>query len=119
MSRPPTLHSCVCFPPLLSSSTPLQGTLRRGDFIYNVAKGEKVKVPRLVRMHSDQMEDIEAAGAGEIVATFGVDCASGDSFTADTATQLTMSSMFVPEPVISYSIKPVDQKNLANFTKVS
>ena len=94
-----------------------QGTLRRGDALYNVNRGEKLKVPRLVRMHSDQLEDIEAAGAGEILAMFGVECATGDTFTSDPALNLGMSSMFVPEPVISYSIKPVDQKNLANFSK--
>jgi elongation factor G len=94
-----------------------QGTLRRGDTFYNVRTGERVKVPRLVRMHSDQLEDIDAAGAGEILAMFGVDCATGDTFTAGPATNYAMTSMFVPEPVISYSIKPVDQKALANFSK--
>ena len=40
-----------------------------------------VQVPRLVRMHSDEMEDVQTVGAGDVVAMFGVDCASMDTFT--------------------------------------
>lgn len=40
-----------------------------------------MKVPRLVRMHSDEMEDIKKIGPGEICALFGVDASSGDTFT--------------------------------------
>lgn len=93
-----------------------QGTLRKGDYFFNVDKGEKVKVPRLVRMHANTMEDIDVASAGEILATFGVECSTGHSFT-DGSVQYGMSSMFVPQPVISYAIKPLDQKKLTNFSK--
>lgn len=58
-----------------------QGTLKRGMFITNVKTGKKIKVPRLVRMHSNEMEDIEEVGGGEICALFGVECSSGDTFT--------------------------------------
>lgn len=58
-----------------------QGTMRKGQFIYHARSGKRVKVPRLVRMHSNEMEDIEEIGPGEICAIFGVDCASGDTFT--------------------------------------
>jgi elongation factor G len=92
-----------------------QGTLRKGDNFFNVDKREKVKVPRLVRMHSNQMEDIESAGAGEICATFGIECATGQTFTS--GINYGMSSMFIPQPVISYSIKPKDQKRLSYFSK--
>jgi elongation factor G len=54
-----------------------EGTIRRGDLIVNSTTGRKVKVPRLVRMHADDMEDIQEAHAGEIVAVFGVECSSG------------------------------------------
>jgi len=93
-----------------------QGTMRKGDFFYNVDKRERVKIPRLVRMHANNMEDIDVAGAGEILATFGVECATGHTFT-DGSINYGMSSMFIPEPVISYSIKPLDKNKLAQFSK--
>ncbi|KAG6780918.1 hypothetical protein POTOM_013797 [Populus tomentosa] len=70
--------------------------------------GKKIKIPRLVRMHSDEMEDIQEAHAGQIVAVFGVDCASGDTFT-DGSVKYTMTSMNVPEPVMSLAIQPVSK----------
>lgn len=82
-----------------------QGTLKRGNLIFNARTGKKVKVPRLVRMHSNDMEDVDELGAGEICATFGVECSSGDTFT-DGSTSLSMTSMFVPEPVISLALIP-------------
>ncbi|MDH3348319.1 MAG: elongation factor G [Desulfobulbaceae bacterium] len=93
-----------------------QGTIRKGDSIINTRTGKKVKVGRLVRMHSDQMEEIDQAGSGDIIALFGVDCASGDTFCDDTI-NLSMSSMHVPSPVISLAITPVDNKAQANMSK--
>lgn len=93
-----------------------QGTLKKGEFIYNMNGNKKVKVPRLGRMHSDEMEEIDIAYAGDIVALFGVDCASGDTFT-DGKVNITMTSMFVPNAVISLSVKPKDKATASNFTK--
>ncbi|KAJ1430903.1 Translation elongation factor EFG/EF2, domain IV [Sesbania bispinosa] len=59
-------------------------------------------------MHSDEMEDIQEAHAGQIVAVFGVDCASGDTFT-DGSVRYTMTSMNVPEPVMSLAVQPVSK----------
>lgn len=61
-----------------------QGKVKKGGNIANVRTGKKLKVARLVRMHSNEMEEIEEAGSGEICALFGVDCASGDTFTDGT-----------------------------------
>jgi elongation factor G len=67
-------------------------------------------------MHADEMEDIETASAGDIVALFGIDCASGDTFTSPEIS-VSMSSMHVPEPVISLAILPVDNKAQVNMSK--
>jgi elongation factor G len=93
-----------------------QGTLKKGDTIFNMRTGKKVKVGRLIRMHSDEMQDIDDTSAGDIVALFGVDCASGDTFT-DGKLNVAMSSMHVADPVISLSIKPIDQKAADNMGK--
>jgi hypothetical protein len=77
-----------------------QGRVGKGDTIFNAVNDRKVKVPRLVQMHADEMNDVEEACAGDIVAFFGVDCASGDTFT-DGRVKYTMTSMFVPNAVIS------------------
>ncbi|HNN92463.1 MAG TPA: elongation factor G [Pseudomonadota bacterium] len=92
-----------------------QGTLRKDDFITNTRTGKRVKVARLVRMHSDDKEDITDTCAGDIVAMFGIDCNSGDTFTA--GPNVAMTSMFVPEPVIKLAIKPSDQKAQMNMSK--
>lgn len=93
-----------------------QGTVKKGDFIFNVRTGAKVKIPRIVYMHSDEMEDIESAHGGDIVAFFGVECASGDTFCSSDI-EYTMTSMFVPDPVISLAIAPKERSGTANFSK--
>jgi len=93
-----------------------QGKLAKGDTIINVRTGRKVKIGRLVRMHASQMEDIAELPPGSIGALFGVDCASGDTFVSP-GLSLTMTSMYVPEPVISLAIKPVDNKAEINMSK--
>jgi elongation factor G len=93
-----------------------QGEVKKDDFIVNTRTGKKVKVGRLVRMHSDDKEDITEAGAGDICALFGIDCNSGDTFT-DGTINVAMTSMFVPKPVISVAIKPKDSGAEINMSK--
>lgn len=92
-----------------------QGTLRKGMNVLNSRTDKKVKIPRIVRMHANEMEEVQEVGAGEICAVFGVECASGDTFSDGLA--YTMTSMFIPEPVISLSIKPKNTKDSGNFSK--
>jgi elongation factor G len=93
-----------------------QGTLAKGESIVNARTRRRVKVGRLVRMHSDEMEDIDRCEAGDIVALFGIDCQSGDSFTSEEL-EVAMTSIFVPAPVMHLSVKPVDSKAEANMNK--
>jgi elongation factor G len=93
-----------------------RGSLGKGDSIVNSRTEKRHKVGRLVRMHADDMQEIERAGAGDIVALFGIECASGDTFT-DESVPVAMSSMHVPDPVIALSIKPVDKKTVDNLSK--
>jgi len=93
-----------------------QGKIDKGMTIINTSSGKKLKVPRLVRMHSDDMEDVTSASSGDIVALFGVDCKSGDTFT-DGSVNYAMTSMRVPEPVMSLAVSPKSKSEGANFSK--
>ncbi|KAM9190093.1 elongation factor G, mitochondrial [Dugong dugon] len=94
-----------------------QGELRKGDTIYNTRTRKKVRVQRLVRMHADMMEDVEEVYAGDICALFGIDCASGDTFTNRDTSGLSMESIHVPDPVISIAMKPSNKNDLEKFSK--
>jgi len=93
-----------------------QGTLKKGDTVYNNRTGKKVKIGRLCRMHSDEMQEIDSCGSGDIVALFGIDCASGDTFSSDEIS-CSMTSMHIPEPVISLAVIPADNKAQINMSK--
>jgi elongation factor G len=100
-----------------------QGSVRKGEELINVRSRLRFKVGRLVRMHADSMVDIQEAEAGDIVALFGVDCASGDTIVSQ-GLNLSLTSIYVPDAVISLAISPADNysadrmaKALNRFTK--
>jgi elongation factor G len=93
-----------------------QGTLKKGEELMNTRARKKFKVGRLVRMHADNMEDISEGGPGDIVALFGIECASGDTFCGG-GNNYAMSSMYVPEPVISLAVTPKDKKSADQMAK--
>ena len=86
-----------------------QGSVEKGDELYNPRSSKSFRVGRLIRMHADSMKDIHEAGCGDIVALFGIDCASGDTFVKP-GLKLSMTSIYVPDPVISLAVDPVDGK---------
>jgi elongation factor G len=93
-----------------------QGTLKKGEELVNTRARKRFKVGRLVRMHSNNMEDINEGAPGDIVALFGVDCASGDTFCGG-GLNYAMSSMYVPEPVISLALTTKDKKSADQLGK--
>jgi elongation factor G len=93
-----------------------QGAIHKGDTLVNARTGKRFKVGRLVRMHAAEMEEIDASNSGDIVAMFGIDCASGDTFCSENL-RVSMTSMYVPEPVISLAVTPKDNKSQVNMSK--
>ncbi len=93
------------------------GSVSAGDTIYNTSNEmRKVRVPRMFRMHADDREEIATAEAGDIVAFYGVEASSGETFT-DGKVNVTLTSMHVPAAVISLAVAPKDRNNEANFSK--
>lgn len=93
-----------------------QGRIRKGDTILNTNTKKRTKVSRMVRMNSNEMVEINEAEAGDICALFGIDCNSGDTFT-DGNVNYAMTSMFVPEPVLSLSIRSSTKDSGIKFNK--
>ncbi|MGD9200933.1 MAG: elongation factor G [Chitinispirillia bacterium] len=93
-----------------------QGMLKKGYELVNSRSGKKITIGRLIRMHSNNMEDITSASCGDIVALFGIDCRSGDTLCSDSI-NYSMTSMFIPQPVISLAIKPNDKKSQDQVSK--
>ena len=93
-----------------------QGKIVKGDELFNTRAQRKFKVGRLVRMNSNAMEDINEGQPGDIIALFGVDCASGDTFCGG-GVNIAMTSMFIPNPVISEAITPVNKQDAMNMSK--
>lgn len=93
-----------------------QGTIKKGESYYNPRIGKKQRIGRIVRMHSDDREELAEASAGDIIAVVGVDCASGDTFCQD-GMNVTMENIFVPEAVIQLALKPEKQDDLVKISK--
>jgi elongation factor G len=94
-----------------------QGKVSTGDTIFNCSNQmRKVRVPRMFRMHSDDREELEYAQAGDIVALYGIESSSGETFT-DGKMNVTMTSMHIPAAVISLSVAPKDRAGETSFSK--
>ncbi len=82
------------------------GVLEKGSYIYNSSKGKKERVSRLVKMHSNNRDEIDEIRAGDICAVIGLkDTGTGDTLTVE-KNEVTLEQMNFAEPVISLAIEP-------------
>ncbi len=93
-----------------------QGTLRRTQGLLNARTRRIARIGRMVRMHADEREDVNQAGAGDIVALVGVDCASGDTF-CDPHLSYSLENIHAPAPVISLAISAADSRQRDRLAK--
>ncbi len=93
-----------------------QGTIEKGKPYYNQRTGKQERFARIVRMHSDKREEIDSAGAGDIVAVTGIDSASGDTY-ADQREYCSLESIYVPVPVIKISVAPKSRDDSDKLSK--
>jgi elongation factor G len=82
------------------------GTLEKGSYLYNARSGRKERIGRILRMHANHREDIDAIGAGDIAAAVGLsDTRTGDTL-CDEKHPIILESITFPEPVIFQAIEP-------------
>jgi elongation factor G len=93
-----------------------QGKIEKGQMYFNQRTSQKQRFSRIVKMHADKREEIDAAEAGDIVAVMGVDSASGDTYAGEPK-YCTLENMFVPEPVIKMAINPVNRDGADRLSK--
>lgn len=91
------------------------GELTSGSYVYNIRTGEKERVSRIVKMHANKREEIDAVRAGDIAAVVGIrDAITGDTLCSSKNGAL-LESINIPVPVISASVEP---KNKADYEKM-
>lgn len=82
------------------------GTLSAGSYVYNVTKGRRERIGRILQMHANHREEIDAVYAGDIAAAVGLkETTTGDTLSTEQQPIL-LESMVFPEPVISVAIEP-------------
>ena len=91
------------------------GTLKSGDSVYNVAKGRKERIGRLLRMHANKREEIQEIRAGDICAAVGLRTVSTGDTICDDKNPIVLESIDFPTPVIQLAVEPktkADQEKL-------
>jgi elongation factor G len=82
------------------------GTVKSGSYVYNTIKSTKERVGRLMLMHANKREDVEIAGAGEIVAIGGMKSVTTGDTISDESKQIVLESMEFPDPVVRVAVEP-------------
>ncbi|MFP5265223.1 MAG: elongation factor G [Blastocatellia bacterium] len=92
------------------------GTLKSGSYTLNSTRGARERVGRIMRMHANKREDIEAASAGEIVAVAGLKQVTTGDTICEESRPVVLEALEFPAPVIAQAIEPKtrqDQEKLA------
>jgi len=82
------------------------GTVKSGSYVYNTIKSTKERVGRLMLMHANKREDVDSAGAGEIVAIGGMKSVTTGDTISDETKQIILESMEFPDPVVRVAVEP-------------
>ena len=82
------------------------GTLKSGDSVFNVAKGRKERIGRLLRMHANKREEIQEILAGDICAAVGLRTVSTGDTICDADHPIVLESILFPTPVIQLAVEP-------------
>ena len=82
------------------------GTVSSGSYVYNTIKNTKERVGRLMLMHANKREDVDSAGAGEIVAIGGMKNVTTGETISDEGKQIILESMEFPDPVVRVAVEP-------------
>ena len=82
------------------------GTVKSGSYVYNTIKNQKERVGRLMLMHANKREDVDSAGAGEIVAIGGMKSVTTGDTVSDENKQIILESMEFPDPVVRVAVEP-------------
>jgi elongation factor G len=82
------------------------GTLEAGSGVYNSTKDKKERVGRLLRMHANKKEEVEAIAAGDIAAAIGLKLTTTGDTLCDPNRPVVLEAMTFPEPVIAVAIEP-------------
>ena len=82
------------------------GTLAKGSYVYNVNKGKRERISRILRMHANKREEVDEVFAGEIAAAVGLQLSTTGDTLADEKKPILLENITFPEPVISIAIEP-------------
>jgi len=96
------------------------GKFTKGGYLYNTVTQERERISRILRMHSNEREEVEEVFAGDIVAFVGLKNTSTGHTLCDEKNQLVLEKIVFPEPVISIQVEPktkADQEKMGAALK--
>lgn len=96
------------------------GKITTGSYVLNASNGKKERVSRILRMHSNDREEVDEIGAGGIGALVGMKTTTTGDTLCDVDNPILLERIIGAEPVISIAVEPktkVDQEKMGNALK--